>query len=260
VGGATSAPADWGRDGATDAQRDSTFWGLMPVQGSASDGNRVRMERKGPGRIVAVAGNIGAGKSSLVEWLRQHFALVPFFEPNDENPYLADFYGDMPGYAFRSQVFFLIRKFRLHRQMEREDHDVIQDRTIYEDAEIFALHLHRQGYIDDRDWKTYCELYSSLRDELRPPDLLIYLRCPVKELMKRIRHRGRAFEQGVPASYLKALDQLYDEWFQSYRQSPALVIDTDRLDYVQNLFDRHELQETIQALLEGRSRQLTLWR
>lgn len=216
------------------------------------------MESKGPGRIIAVAGNIGAGKSSLVDWLRQHFALVPFFEPNDENPYLSDFYGDMPGFAFRSQVFFLIRKFRLHRLMEQEDHDVIQDRTIYEDAEIFAANLHRQGTIDDRDWKTYVELYTTLRDELRPPDLLIFLRCPVKVIQQRIKRRGRAFEQGVPTAYLKALDKLYGEWFQAYRLSPTLVIDTDRLDYVQNLFDRHELKETIQALLEGRTRQLNL--
>jgi deoxyadenosine/deoxycytidine kinase len=216
------------------------------------------MERTGPGRIIAVAGNIGAGKSSLVEWLRQHFELVPFFEPNDENPYLSDFYADMPGFAFRSQVFFLIRKFRLHRLMEQEERDVIQDRTIYEDAEIFAANLHRQGTIDERDWKTYTELYTTLRDELRPPDLLIFLRCPVKVIQQRIKRRGRAFEQGVPTSYLKALDRLYTEWFQSYRQSPTLVIDTDRLDYVQNLFDRHELKETIQALLEGRTRQLNL--
>jgi deoxyadenosine/deoxycytidine kinase len=216
------------------------------------------MERKGPGRIVAVAGNIGAGKSSLVDWLRQHFALTPFFEPNNENPYLSDFYSDMPGFAFRSQVFFLIRKFRLHRQMEQEENDVIQDRTIYEDAEIFAANLHRQGTIDDRDWATYQELYTTLRDELRPPDLLIFLRCPVKVIQQRIKRRGRSFEQGVPTSYLKSLDRLYTEWFQSYRLSPTLVIDTDRLDYVQNLFDRHELHETIQALLEGRSRQLNL--
>jgi deoxyadenosine/deoxycytidine kinase len=216
------------------------------------------MDRKGPGRIVAVAGNIGAGKSSLVDWLRQHFPLMPYFEPNDENPYLSDFYADMPGYAFRSQVFFLIRKFRLHRLMEQEEQDVIQDRTIYEDAEIFAANLHRQGTIDERDWKTYIELYTTLRDELRPPDLLIFLRCPVRVLQQRIRKRGRSFEQGVARSYLKALDQLYTEWFQSYRLSPTLVIDTDRLDYVQNMFDRHELKETIQALLDGRSRQMNL--
>ncbi len=203
----------------------------------------------GPRRIVAVAGNMGAGKSSLVEWLRQHFDLEPFFEPNDENPYLVDFYGDMNRWSFHSQVFFLIRRFRLHRQMERERRDVVQDRTIYEDAEIFATHLHEQGYIDDRDWATYAELYQTLRAELRPPDLLIYLRCPVKVIRKRIERRGRAFEQNVPTAYIRALDKLYASWFERYDQSPTLVIDTDQLDYVQNLFDHHDLREKIKQVL-----------
>jgi deoxyadenosine/deoxycytidine kinase len=205
-----------------------------------------------PGRIVAVAGNIGAGKSSLVEWLRQHFDLVPFFEPNEQNPYLADFYADMPRFAFRSQVFFLIRKFGLHRQMERESRDVILDRTIYEDAEIFAAHLHRKGHIDDRDWRTYSELYATLRDELRPPDLLILLRCPVRVLRRRIARRGRDFEQGLPASYLRALEKLYEAWFASYTLSPTLVLDTDRLDYVQNLFDHHELKDKVRRVIGAR--------
>jgi deoxyadenosine/deoxycytidine kinase len=213
-------------------------------------GEMNNVHKLGPGRIVAVAGNIGAGKSSLVEWLRQHFDLVPFFEPNEQNPYLADFYADMHAFGFRSQVFFLIRKFLLHRKMERELHDVIQDRTIYEDAEIFATHLHKRGFIDDRDWQTYWELYSTLRDELRPPDVLIYLRCPVRVLKRRIARRGRAFEQNVPTAYLRALDRLYEQWFASYTLSPTVVVETDRLDYVQNLFDRHELRETIRAVLE----------
>ncbi len=192
---------------------------------------------------------MGAGKSSLVEWLRQHFDLEPLFEPNDDNPYLADFYGDMRRWSFHSQVFFLIRRFRLHRQMEREPRDVVQDRTIYEDAEVFATHLHERGFIDDRDWSTYTELYQTLRSQLRPPDLLIYLRCPVRVLTRRITKRGRAFEQTVPAEYVRALDRLYASWFERYDQSPTLVIDTDRLDYVQNLFDRQELGEKLRAVL-----------
>ena len=206
------------------------------------------------GRIVAVAGNIGVGKSSIVEWLRQHFDIEPFFEPNDENPYLADFYEDMPRWAFQSQVFFLIRRFRLHRAMEHQtqEHqtrDTVQDRTIYEDAEIFATHLHQSGILQDRDWEAYNELYQTLRDELRPPDLLLYLRCPVRVLVKRINHRGRSFEKSVPKKYIQALDQLYAAWFERYDLSPTLVIDTDRLDYVQNLFDRQELVDQIQSLL-----------
>ncbi len=204
---------------------------------------------KGPGRIVAVAGNIGAGKSSMVEWLRQHFDLVPFFEPNDDNPYLIDFYQDMRRWAFQSQTFFLIRRFRLHRAMERESHDVVQDRTIYEDAEIFATHLHRSGSMNDRDWEVYSELYETLRNELRPPDLLLYLRCPVRVLRKRLGHRGREFEKNVSTKYLKALDKLYAEWFERYDLSPTMEIDTNQLDYVQNLFDRHELVERVQSVL-----------
>lgn len=204
---------------------------------------------RGPGRILAVAGNIGAGKSSIVEWLRQHFEVVPFFEPNDDNPYLADFYQDMSRWAFQSQVFFLIRRFRLHRSMEQETHDVVQDRTIYEDAEIFATHLHRSGIMDDRDWGAYNELYQTLCKELRPPDLLLYLQCPVRVLVKRINHRGRSFERNVPTKYIKALDRLYTEWFQRYDLSPTLTIDTNQLDYVQNLFDRHELVERIESIL-----------
>lgn len=205
--------------------------------------------KRGPGRIVAVAGNIGAGKSSLVEWLRQQFDAAPFFEPNEQNPYLADFYADMKTYAFRSQVFFLIRKFHLHRQLERAPKDVIVDRTIYEDAEIFASHLHERGSIDDRDWQTYTELYATLRSELRTPDLLVYLRCPVRELKRRIARRGRAFEQDLPTDYLRALHKLYERWFASYTLSPTVVIDTDRLDYVENLFDRHDLSMKMEALL-----------
>lgn len=203
----------------------------------------------GPRRIIAVAGNIGAGKSSLVEWLRQHFELVPFFEPNEQNPYLDDFYRDMPRWAFHSQLFFLIQRFRHHRSMEQEVHNVVQDRTIYEDAEVFATHLHRVGLISDRDWAAYSDLYSALRKELRPPDLLIFLRCPVRVLKRRIARRGRACEQAVPTSYLKALDNLYAGWFAAYDLSPSMVIDTDRLDYVQNLFDSYDLREQIRAVL-----------
>ncbi len=212
-------------------------------------GPQTPIRKRSKGRIVAVAGNIGAGKSSIVEWLRQHFDVVPFFEPNDDNPYLADFYQDMPRWAFQSQVFFLIRRFRLHRAMECETHDVVQDRTIYEDAEVFATHLHRSGVMDDRDWEVYSELYQTLRSELRPPDLLLYLQCPVRVLVKRINHRGRSFEQNVPTKYLKALDRLYAEWFERYDLSPTLVIDTHQLDYVQNLFDRQELVDQVRSLL-----------
>lgn len=192
---------------------------------------------------------MGSGKSSLVKWLCQQFELSPFFEPHDENPYLEDFYGDMPRWAFNSQLFFLVRRFRIHRSIEDLGRAVVQDRTLFEDAEIFARHLRDRGFIDDRDWGTYTDLYDTLRRDLRPPDLMIYLRCGPKTLRKRIAMRGREYEKAIPAAYLKSLDALYEDWFARYDASPTLVLETDQMDYVTRLFDRHQLLETIRAQL-----------
>jgi deoxyadenosine/deoxycytidine kinase len=192
---------------------------------------------------------MGAGKSSLVKWLCAHYDLDPFFEPHAENPYLEDFYGDMGRWAFHSQLFFLVNRFKHHKQLEGHDRPVVQDRTIYEDAEVFAAHLHAAGHIDARDWTTYCDMYQTLRAELVPPDLMIYLRCPMPTLQKRIRERGRSYEKSIPADYLRALEKLYEDWFARYDRSPALVIETDRLDYVTRLFDRQELLREIDARL-----------
>ncbi len=194
---------------------------------------------------IAVAGTIGAGKSSLVKWLCQHYNLEPYYEPHEANPYLEDFYGDMRRWAFASQLFFLVHRFRHHREMESSARPVVQDRTLYEDAEIFARYHRDAGNIDDRDWGTYEALYHTLRDELRPPDLMLYLRCPLATLRKRIKERGRAYEQEIPSAYLKALEGLYDRWYDAYDRSPKLVIETDRLDYVTRLFDRDELLRTL---------------
>ncbi len=207
---------------------------------------------EGP-RVIAVAGNMGAGKSTLVTWLEQQFDMVPFFEPNDENPYLADFYGDMRRWSLHSQLFFLIRRFEIHKSIDERaagaGRHIVQDRTIYEDAEIFAAHLHEKGLIDDRDWVMYQDLYTTLRKEIRPPDLMIYLRCPIKTLTKRIKKRGRSFEQQIPRSYLVSLENLYEAWFARYEASEAIVIETDRIDYIEHLFDRLEMVETIKKHL-----------
>jgi deoxyadenosine/deoxycytidine kinase len=132
---------------------------------------------------------------------------------------------------------------------KHEARGVVQDRTIYEDAEVFAAHLHEKGHIDDRDWRTYDDLYRTLRAELAPPDLMIYLRCPMPVLRKRIRLRGRAYEKAIPLPYLKALDRLYEKWFESYDLSPSLVLDTSELDYVTQLFDRKALMDEIERRL-----------
>ena len=201
-------------------------------------------------KFIAVAGNIGAGKTELTQFLTRKYGLTPFFEPNDENPYLEDFYKDMKTWAFRSQLFFLSRKFQLHRQMDRTvDGTLLQDRTLYEDAEIFAKNLHRQRFIDKRDWATYWSLYEGIAASLTPPDLMIYLKCPVKTLKARIRRRGRAMEQDIPTAYLNRLNDLYEEWFQGYKMSPVLVLSTDKLDYVQDLVDRVDLFRQIERYL-----------
>jgi deoxyadenosine/deoxycytidine kinase len=206
-------------------------------------------------RYLAVAGNIGAGKSSLVKWLHHTFKLLPFYEPQDDNPYLSDFYNDMKRWAYSSQLFFLTQRFRHHREMERtflrrdDARGVVQDRTIYEDAEVFAAHHHQSGNIDDRDWRTYSDLYRTLRAELAPPDLMIYLRCPLPALKKRIRQRGRSYEAAIPTAYLRGLHDLYERWFTAYDASPTLVLDTSELDYVTQLFDRRALIDEIERRL-----------
>jgi len=199
---------------------------------------------------------MGAGKSSLVAFLQAQLEMVPFFEPHDENPYLADFYGDMRRWALSSQLFFLIRRFRIHKDIEaraREaGRDIVQDRTIYEDAEVFAAALHEAGHLVGRDWEMYDDLYRTLRREIRPPDLMIYLRCSVPVLVKRIKKRGRAFEQQVPRAYLTRLHDLYESWFDRYRDSDTIVIETDRVDYVEDLFDRQDLLSSLQERLGRR--------
>jgi deoxyadenosine/deoxycytidine kinase len=200
-------------------------------------------------RYIAVAGNIGAGKTSLVDFICKRYKVKPFFEPNDTNPYLEDFYKDMRKYAFHSQIYFLTHKFRLHRELERYPGTVIQDRTIYEDAEIFAKNLNRSRYISKRDYATYRELYETIRRDLTPPDVMIFLRCSVRTMRKRIRARGRGMEKQIPPSYLKKLSRLYQEWFDNYDLSPVIEIESDRIDYVTDLIDRLDLLKNIEKYL-----------
>jgi deoxyadenosine/deoxycytidine kinase len=198
---------------------------------------------------IAIAGNIGAGKSTLVEFLTSTYGVAPFFEPNDDNPYLADFYQDMDAWAFHSQVFFLAHKFRIHQELDRTAGIVVQDRTIYEDAEIFATALHASKRMTDRDWKTYEELYKTICSALRPPDLLIYLKCSLKTTKQRIKLRGRPMEQAIPPAYLRLLQDLYDRWLEKWTACEVLRLDTDRLDYISDLVDRLDVMDRIERLL-----------
>jgi deoxyadenosine/deoxycytidine kinase len=200
-------------------------------------------------KYIAIAGNIGAGKTSLVEFLCKRYELKPFYEPNDSNPYLEDFYKNMKRWAFHSQIYFLTHKFRLHRELERYPGTVIQDRTIYEDAEIFAKNLFRSRHITPRDYKTYTELYETIRRDLTPPDVMIFLRCSVRTMRRRIEERGRGMEQAIPTSYLKKLDRLYSEWIASYNLSPLIEIESDKIDYVTDLVHRLNLLKKIEKYI-----------
>jgi len=183
-------------------------------------------------RFVAVAGNVGVGKSSLTGLLAERLGWEPFFEAVDDNPYLADFYQDMRSWSFHSQVFFLSRRLRHHHELLSRPHSVIQDRSVYEDAEVFARNLYEQGSMDDRDYGSYRELYEILCALLPPPDLVIYLRADVPTLRERIRQRGREYEQSIEPAYLVRLNRLYDAWMQGFSLCPVLTIETDNLDFV----------------------------
>lgn len=200
-------------------------------------------------KYIAVAGNIGAGKSTLVDFLCRNYDIQPFFEPNDANPYLADFYKDMKGWGFHSQIFFLSHKFRIHQELDQTPGTVVQDRTIFEDAEIFATALYKSRKISKRDWQTYWELYSTICNSLRPPDLLIYLRCPMRCLRKRIAMRGRKMEKDIPLSYLKGLQRLYDDWIERYSFSEVVTIDTEKMDYLSDLVHRIDVMKQIEKHL-----------
>jgi deoxyadenosine/deoxycytidine kinase len=200
-------------------------------------------------KFIAIAGNIGAGKSTLLQFLTSTYDVSPFYEPNDANPYLPDFYKDMRKWAFQSQLFFLSSKFRIHQEADLTPGVVIQDRTIFEDAEIFATALHRMRKIDQRDWQVYWSFYQTILGAIRPPDLMIYLHCSMRTLRRRISLRGRQMEQDIPLSYLKRLQGLYDEWIENYSLGDILVLDSGKLDFASDLVDRQDVRERVEALL-----------
>jgi deoxyadenosine/deoxycytidine kinase len=188
-----------------------------------------------PGQFVAVAGNIGVGKTHLTTLLANHLGWRAYYEPVIDNPYLNDFYEDMERWAFHLQVFFLSKRFEIHREMVGSQEPCIQDRTIYEDKEIFAATLHRQGCMSDRDYGNYVALFEAMTSFLRTPDLVVYLRADVDTLIDRIKCRGRDCERDISADYLNALNGSYEEWVsRAARVSRVLAIDTDDLDLVSN--------------------------
>ncbi len=183
-------------------------------------------------KFVAVAGNIGVGKSTLVSMLSSRLGWQPFFEPVGENPYLVDFYRDMHQWSFHSQIFFLTRRLRSHRELLDHPTSAIQDRCVYEDAEVFAQNLYLQGLMNERDYASYHELYLVLSEFLPPPDLVVYLRSSVETLQQRIAHRGRDYERTISAEYLAQLNHLYEDWIANFSLCPVLSVPADALDYV----------------------------
>jgi len=202
--------------------------------------------------FITIAGNIGVGKSTLVRLLAERNGWEPVYEAVTENPYLADFYSDMRRWAFPSQVFFLSRRLQQHYQLLQQPQSIIQDRSVYEDAEIFARNLFDQGDMSERDWSCYQDLYHTLTLLLKPPDLVIYLSASVVTLRRRISSRGRAYEQGISDDYLERLNTLYDSWSEEFSLSPVLTIDTNGLDYVQHEEHLDIIWKKIEDRLHGK--------
>ena len=199
--------------------------------------------------FVAVAGNIGSGKSSLTRLLSEHYGWKSFYESVENNPYLADFYQDMSRWAFNLQVYFLSKRFNDHKTIVEGADSVIQDRSIYEDAEIFAKNLYLIGKMDKRDYTNYVELYKVMTAYLKPPDLLIYLDARIETLEKQIARRGRDYEQSIPRAYLEQLSAHYKEWIGQYKLGPLLVIPSDEVDFVHERGDFNRMLLLIQGKL-----------
>lgn len=203
-------------------------------------------------KYLVLAGNIGAGKSTLVGLLAERLGYRPYFEPVAENPYLEDFYADMERWAFHSQAFFLTHRVRSHRALMDDPYSVVQDRSMYEDAEVFARNLYERGSMSARDWATYSGLYRTLTSLLPPPDLVVYLKASVPTLKKRIAKRGRDFEAGIPDEYLSGLNRLYEEWIDGFDLAPVLVVPGDRLDFVAESRDLDSIVRTIECRLRDK--------
>ncbi len=198
--------------------------------------------------FIAVAGNIGSGKSSLTRLLSKEKGWTPMFESVEDNPYLSDFYADMRRWSFQLQVYFLSNRFRSHKSITEGDRSVVLDRVIYEDAEIFARNLFEIGNMEERDYRNYIALYEVMTEYLHPPDLLIYLRANVDTLMRQIAQRGRDFEQSIKREYLEQLNRHYEAWIQRYAKGKLLVVESDNLDFVNS---REDLERVLRWIEEN---------
>lgn len=200
---------------------------------------------------VAIAGNIGAGKTTLTKLLAKHYKWTPHFESVDENPYLDDFYGEMERWSFNLQVFFLNSRFRQIMELRQSEKNIIQDRTIYEDASIFAPNLHAMGLMTNRDYNNYSSLFELMENLVTPPDLLIYLRGSIETLVGQIHKRGRDYENTISIDYLSRLNERYEAWVSQYSKGKLLIIDVDNLNFVDNQEDLASVIERIDSQIHG---------
>ncbi len=200
---------------------------------------------------IALAGNIGAGKTTLTELLAKHYKWSPHYEDVDENPYLNDFYEDMQRWSFNLQIYFLNSRFSQVVNIRSSTKTVIQDRTIYEDAEIFAPNLHAMGLMSSRDFHTYSTLFQMMNRLVQAPDLLIYLRASVPTLVNQIQKRGREYESSIRIDYLKQLNERYEAWVNRYKSGKLLIIDVDRIDFQNNPEDLSGVIDRIDAQIHG---------
>lgn len=200
---------------------------------------------------IAIAGNIGAGKTTLTEMLCKHYRWIPQFEDVDHNPYLTDFYDDMPRWSFNLQIYFLNSRLNQLLEIQRGTETVIQDRTIYEDANIFAPNLHEMGLMSKRDFDNYYQFFETLKTMVKPPDLLIYLKASVPTLVGQIQKRGREYEENIRLDYLKKLNEFYRRFVEGYKEGPILIIDVDKNKFAENANDLGEIINKVDGQLFG---------
>ena len=200
---------------------------------------------------MAICGNIGSGKTSLAEKLGHHYGMNVLYESVENNPYLADFYGDMEKWAFHLQIHFLNSRFTQIKAIQDQQISAIQDRTIYEDAYIFAMNLYKSKMLNDRDYHTYLDLFNSMVEHIKAPDLLIYLKADIPKLVNQIQKRGRDYENGMRMDYLKNLNDHYTDWISNYHEGNLLVVDVNDLDFVNQREDFALIVERIDAEIHG---------
>ena len=200
---------------------------------------------------IAIVGNIGAGKTTLTEMLAKNYSWEPLYEAVDNNPYLEDFYSDMKRWSFNLQIYFLNSRFRQIVEIQKGSRNIIQDRTIYEDAFIFAENLHDMGLMTTRDYENYQNMFENITSFIRPPDLLIYLKASIPTLVNNIHHRGREYEVGIRLDYLSKLNEKYQKWINGYNLGKLLILDKDNLDFANNTDHMATVIEQIERQIHG---------